>query len=306
MKKSIFFTPLILLFFSWTWKKKYDYEIPPGTVRIEENFFVDQTEIRNVDWREFTYWIAKHEGVDSFITCLPDTNVWNCEHKYQSFVELYYRHPAYSDYPIVGISQHMAKVYAKWRTHRVLKYMLIRDKKEINVNLNGEKCFTPEKYFNGNWQNAQPDTSFKFPVYRLPSKHEWLNFSLADTFPKYPFEFTIGDKIGFRDRIDSSYFICKQKQEISMHFPYLNITMTSPVRSGLLNSKSLFNCIGNVSEIIDEDSTAMGGNFETYASSLNLLDTLHFNQPEHWLGFRCVAEFMNWREYQEYLNKSKQ
>lgn len=29
---------------------------PPGTVKINDTLFIDQTEIANIHWREFLYW----------------------------------------------------------------------------------------------------------------------------------------------------------------------------------------------------------------------------------------------------------
>ena len=154
---------LLLSFLSWSLKKKT--KVPPGTVQVSNNFFVDQTEIRNIDWREFTLWILNYEGIDSFNATTPDTTIWNFKQEYQPYIVFYYRHPAYNKYPVVGIFHHMAKEYAKWRTHQVLELMLIQKEKLISLNMNPEKCFSPEKYFSGNWQSADLDFSFRFPVY---------------------------------------------------------------------------------------------------------------------------------------------
>lgn len=53
--------------------------------------------------------------------------------------------------------------------------------------------------------------------------------------------------------------------------------------------------------MVYEKGIAMGGNFEKPISKVNLEDTIHYSKPERWLGFRCVAKYMTWSEYQEYL-----
>lgn len=302
----------LLLLVSWKWRNKTD-EIPPGTVRVETNFFVDAAEIRNSDWREFQYWILRHIGEDSAFSILPDTLTWRSkENSYDSYIELYYRHPAYNDYPVVGISFNQAIEFTKWRTHRVLEYMLIRDKKDVNINLNPGKCFTPQKYFEGNWQESIPDSNFRFPVFRLPTKEEWLKFSGADSLYKYPFGFKIGKRMSWSYKMDSTAFLCKQPIDSSEYKEFLakhdgspqvtfTKTITAPVRSGFLNENAIYCTIGNVSEMTSEEGIAMGGNFELNASQINLQESIAYTKSEHWLGFRCVAEFMNWKEYQKYL-----
>jgi hypothetical protein len=43
------------------------------------------------------------------------------------FVDYYFRHPAYNNYPVVGVSWRQANDYASWRTDRVNEYILIRE-----------------------------------------------------------------------------------------------------------------------------------------------------------------------------------
>ena len=294
---------------SWKWRKEKE-EIPTGTVRFENNLFVDVSEIRNIDWRAFTKWIIRYKGWDTAQSILPDTLSWRDKKgKYESYVELYYKHPAYNEYPVVGISFEKAKKYAKWRTDRVLEYMLIRDKKDVSVNLNSEKCFTPGKYFEGNWQGCIPDSNYRFPVFRLPTQEEWVDFSEADSFNLYPFGFEIGKKMTCRYKMDPTSFNCSRcpdtvKWESPVKPGHTIQYTTAPTRSGFTNSNKLYNTIGNVSEMTSQKGVAMGGNYELLSTKINLKKSIEYEKSERWLGFRCVAEFMNWQEYQKYLSKN--
>lgn len=166
------------------------------------------------------------------------------------------------------------------------------------------------------WQNSIPDSNFKFPVYRLPTTKEWLYFSGADSLNKYPFGFEIGKRISRRYRMDSTSFLCYHAPDTaSLHeigVFYSNNALikngliyynTAPVRSGFWMKYPLYNTIGNVSEITSKKGIAMGGNYELPATKINLQDSIPYEKAERWLGFRCVAEFMNWKKYQEYLSK---
>jgi hypothetical protein len=57
---------------------------------------------------------------------LPDTLVWLDPLAYNDpYVEYYLRHPAYNEYPVVGVSWNKARGYALWRTDRVNEMILI-------------------------------------------------------------------------------------------------------------------------------------------------------------------------------------
>jgi len=38
---------------------------PPNTIKIEDNFYVDRTEIANIDWKEYLSWLKRIFGEQS-------------------------------------------------------------------------------------------------------------------------------------------------------------------------------------------------------------------------------------------------
>jgi gliding motility-associated lipoprotein GldJ len=72
------------------------------------SFYMDETEVANVHWREYLYWLDRVYGLDYpeiFRRALPDTLVWRSQLAYnEPLVDYYFRHPAYQYYPIVGVS----------------------------------------------------------------------------------------------------------------------------------------------------------------------------------------------------------
>jgi len=98
------------------------------------SFWMDKYEITNLDWREYEQWnkmvfgATRNEIAKNIIkSVLPDTTVWREELAYnEPYLEYYYRHPAYSFYPVVGVTWQQAMNYCQWRTDRVNELRLVQ------------------------------------------------------------------------------------------------------------------------------------------------------------------------------------
>ncbi len=125
--KKIVFTTIVLatLCLSFTKEKPFT---PPGTVQINDTLFADEVEISNSSWQEYEYWTKATYGNNSkeHIASLPDTLVWREKNSYnEPYVQYYYRHPAYKEFPVVGVSYDQAVAYCKWRTERVKAFLTL-------------------------------------------------------------------------------------------------------------------------------------------------------------------------------------
>lgn len=82
MKEIILFTFLSSFTLSFLPKKKIDFN-PPGTTKIVDNFFVDETEISNDNWIEYLSHLKDVQGETSTIykSAFPDTAVWTKANK---------------------------------------------------------------------------------------------------------------------------------------------------------------------------------------------------------------------------------
>ena len=93
------------------------------------SFYMDETEVANVDWLEYLHWIKRSYPNDAeyYYNALPDTLVWRQPLSYnEPYVNNYLRHPAFQDYPVVGVTWEQANDYCIWRTDRVNEEILRR------------------------------------------------------------------------------------------------------------------------------------------------------------------------------------
>src|SRR6056297_2077500 len=108
----------------------FEWNNSPRRVTVS-SFYMDETEISNLDYREYLYWLRHVYATDFryiYRKALPDTLVWRQRLAFnEPMVDLYLRHPAYEQYPVVGVSWRQARDYSSWRTDRVNEFIRIRE-----------------------------------------------------------------------------------------------------------------------------------------------------------------------------------
>ncbi|MFN4122090.1 MAG: SUMF1/EgtB/PvdO family nonheme iron enzyme [Flavobacteriales bacterium] len=176
---------------------QFDWDNFPRRVTVS-SFYMDETEITNQFYRDYVYWLQRVYDVDYpevARKALPDTLVWRDKLAYnEPYVEYYYRHPAYKNYPVVGVSWLQANDYCAWRTNRVNEWILIREGiLKWDPNQVGENNFDTDAYLAGQYEglvkddlvdldpskgdNARRKVKMEdgifLPRYRLPTEAEW-------------------------------------------------------------------------------------------------------------------------------------
>jgi len=104
----------------------FDYNNVRRRVTVP-SFYMDETEVANQDWLDYLHWIAVTYPQDRelYYDALPDTLVWRKPLSYnEPYVDNYLRHPAFQDYPVVGVSWDQAQDYCQWRTDRTNENLL--------------------------------------------------------------------------------------------------------------------------------------------------------------------------------------
>lgn len=108
----------------------HDWNNSPNQQHVQ-SFYMDETEVTNLMYLEYLDWLKKvfppsndnyrriYEGA------VPDTLVWRNRLGFNEVMtNNYLRHPAYADYPVVGVSWIQAVEFSNWRTDRVNEMVL--------------------------------------------------------------------------------------------------------------------------------------------------------------------------------------
>ena len=191
----------------------HDWNNSPNQQHVQ-SFYMDETEVTNIMYMEYLDWTKKvyppenenftkiYDGV------VPDTLVWRNRLGYNEVLtNNYLRHPAYQNYPVVGVSWIQANQFCVWRTDRVNEDALEKNgylkedakitdvtaDSNFNTNtyiispsstyggneeiLNGGKKKTKNPQTNADGEEiniyATRSTGILQPGYRLPTEAEW-------------------------------------------------------------------------------------------------------------------------------------
>jgi gliding motility-associated lipoprotein GldJ len=188
------------------------------------SFYMDETEVTNLMYLEYLDWLRAVFPQDElryrqiYQGALPDTLVWRNALGYvEELTTNYLRHPAYAEYPVVGVNWLQAVQFAEWRTNRVNEFLLEREsyvRKDIRYEaVDANSTFSTDAYLkrpettyggkvdsldgnstplinSGKRGTMQRDTAtvnvyagvekgLLLPSYRLPTETEWEYAALA-------------------------------------------------------------------------------------------------------------------------------
>ncbi|SRX73507.1 Hercynine oxygenase [Aequorivita antarctica] len=135
----------------------HDWNNSPTQQHVQ-SFYMDETEVTNLMYLEYLDWLKKvfppsdenyrriYEGA------VPDTLVWRNRLGFNEVMtNNYLRHPAYAEYPVVGVSWIQAVEFSNWRTDRVNEMVLETNgitARNARYDVEPGETFSTETYLN--------------------------------------------------------------------------------------------------------------------------------------------------------------
>jgi formylglycine-generating enzyme required for sulfatase activity len=248
----------------------------PGCMPIRGDYlYMSKGEVSNLQYKEFLFWLKQNKPDSIVAKMKPDTLVWTKPDNYnEPFVQYYFQHTAYSDYPVVGITQSQAMAFCHWAKGRILENFKLKNIPIQDI------------------------------VVRLPTKEEWEWAARGgqEKYAVYPWP---GESIRFNDEKGvPKRLIGRMRMNVgnSKHHGFSTLStvdagfLTTPVYSYWPNGYGLYNLSGNVAEWVSEVGKTKGGSYTTTAWHAQI------NSPGKYdgdtsarsdVGFRYVVELVS-------------
>lgn len=188
----------------------HDWNNSPTQQHVQ-SFYMDETEVTNLMYSEYLDWLKKlfpptdENYKNIYNGAIPDTLVWRNRLGYNEVMtNNYLRHPAYADYPVVGVSWIQAVEFGNWRTDRVNELILEEEgftTRNARYDVEAGETFNTQTYLNSPTQTyggndsitkggkatqarmkrnkdssniyVQRKDGLLLPGYRLPTEVEW-------------------------------------------------------------------------------------------------------------------------------------
>ncbi|WP_343634299.1 SUMF1/EgtB/PvdO family nonheme iron enzyme [Fluviicola sp.] len=259
-------------------KLGYSY-IPSGKTLVDgdtvscQGFFMMKEEVSNFSYLEYVSDLKKNNRPEEYLQALPDTLKWHNPGNFhlEKYINYYFRHPAYRNYPVVNVSKQQAQKYCEWLT-----------------------------------QVWRKNTGNQFIVFRLPTRAEFLRAAngskmdrpyawnspyLRRNDGKFQCNFmTIGAGAISRDSTGKLVVKNFPMDYLAQGAEYADLT--APVRSFWPNEYDLYNLNGNVSEMVAETNIAVGGDWNSPGYDIRNQSTKKFTEATPTVGFRPVMTFV--------------
>lgn len=255
----------------YTLTKQGTMKTPNGTEFTIGPVMYKKHEVSNIEYKTFLFDLIIQKRYDEFFVAKPNEKLWRSETGLnEPFVQYYFSHPAYDNYPILNISTKGAELFCTWLYTEVKKEDA-KNKTQNIVNIRLPKY--EEWLFAAGYQGHYKEFPWEeksFKSQRRKSKGQILaNFKRNKE-----------DNIGVAGKLND------------------NAEITAPVQSYWPNPYGMYNPAGNAAEIVkykDGEYGTKGGSWQSSEEEIKIYapDTTKGNvKASPTVGFRYVLEFL--------------
>lgn len=215
--------------------------------------YMSATEVSNEQYKLF---LKEMEvcSVDSLQKYYPDTSSWLSEGSFnEPFARYYFQHPAYLNYPVVGINYEQVQGFCRWMA----------------------------TYLN------KKDPSKKVEV-RLPTETEWENAASNNTSRLYAWEGSL--LLNDKGKAKANFVLGKGDYMGLSGGSKDEADITASVKSYKPNELGLYNMSGNVAEMVAEKGIVKGGSWKDRGDNLQIKKNGRLLKASSEVGFRFVVQ----------------
>ena len=252
--------------------------VEKNMVRVKDSLYASCYEVSNAEYKVFLkemlmkdsslYWSYRSDSAQWWVVLQPcggEMPLW------------YHLHPGFNNHPVVAISYEGAAEYCKWLT---------------------------ETY------NKDPKRKFRNAIFVLPSKEEWTLAAEGNwAGVKYPWgnQLSMMDKKG-QYRCNMKYISETMITSDSLGQPvfrgswatdYFSTSMiqggafyTAEVNAYEPNGLGIYNVCGNVAEMVNTKTYAMGGSWNSYGGEVTTTSMKQYGDPSPEVGFRVFMKII--------------
>lgn len=263
-----------------TLKKQYKF-IPSGLTMVDgdtlsvQSFYMLDHEVTNGEYSAFLKSI-KSENSEGFNEAEIRNEEWSKQLK-KSIVEpmekLYHTHEAYTDYPVVNVTQKGAELYCEWLEKSINSQLSDDEKVKVRLPLRAEFIRA------GAGNNLSWEYSWRGDFLRNPEGEFLCNFT------RLPQSTMSRNETG--DLVIQDIKFTDKKESKEMDF-------MSPMNAYYPNAFDIYNLNGNVAEWLgNSDNQAAGGSWYDYGYDVRLQSVKTYESASPLVGFRPVMTVVN-------------
>lgn len=279
---------------------------PPGTIRLAENLFIDESEVANIHWLEYLQHVRRDSSELYYRSQLPDSMVWKAMAAAPPTAVagaptaiVYFRYPGFRYYPVVGISYEQAVAYCKWRSMVVNEsFLQSTEFRKKHPELRGYEVTVEYRLpTEAEWQQAavgsgsggagpanlvpgRPNAKRRPVVVRKEAGLDSCLTALriAPSVAIYKLPYNLAENY-YTAETGQAFECTARPGQLGLEYVYVNPP----------NYLDLYNIIGNVAEMTTTKGVAKGGSYKTSVRELTPEAQQLYQGPQSWLGFRCAA-----------------
>jgi formylglycine-generating enzyme required for sulfatase activity len=236
--------------------------------KVQDGIWMQKTEVSNAEFRLFLNDLKEKGRMEEWKAFYPDTSGWaKGSNATKPYVEYYFNHPSFNNYPVVNITYDAAVAYCSW--------------------LNNQYA-------------ANKKQPFGKVTFRLPSQQEWVKAASSgkEDGRRYPWNGMYlhnnrGERLcNFRPDKDTLKVVNAggKKNENGQTNPKELTLITAPVNSFFPNDLGLYNVCGNVAEMLAEKGVAAGGSYEDTGYDIRIQSTKPYSGAARDVGFRVLMQ----------------